>query len=206
MAEARKKREQEEQQIRDLQRRERTIILEKLEQVKKTRAIEILNILKVKGIKKIGKEKVKDLEANTDKIDYDVVIDYYQSLLQKEREQIEEDKKKKLKEIELWTRATREEEKLAVEKYAKEHGEKEIELIRSTIMERQSKELKEKEALSSAKDVFRAHMEKMMEVRNQQWVEKKKEFKAKKMGELKADILELAETELKKYQNKVLAE
>lgn len=44
-------------------------------------------------------------------IKFDMVIDFYQSLMKKDKEQIEEDKKKKIKEVELWTRAQREEEK-----------------------------------------------------------------------------------------------
>jgi len=48
-------------------------------------------------------------------------------VLKKEREQIEEDKKKKLREVELWTRAVREEEKIAIEKYAADHGDSEME-------------------------------------------------------------------------------
>jgi hypothetical protein len=63
------------------------------------------------------------------------VIEYYQAVLKKEREQIEEDKKKKLREVELWTRAVREEEKTAVEKYAAEHGDTETELLQASIRE-----------------------------------------------------------------------
>ena len=64
-------------------------------------------------------EKIKDLEANTDKLNYDQVIEFYQGVLRKEREQIEEDKRKKVREVELWNRSLREEEKIAIEKYAK---------------------------------------------------------------------------------------
>jgi hypothetical protein len=98
----------------------------------------------MKGFKKIGKDKIKDLEANQDKVDYDNVIEFYQNVLKKEREAIEEDKKKKLREVELWNRAQREEERIAIEKYAKQHGEKEIEQIQASIKEKQSKELKDK--------------------------------------------------------------
>jgi len=78
-----------------------------------------LAVLRVKGYKKVGKEKIKDLEANTDKLNYDQVIEFYQGVLRKEREQIEEDKRKKVREVELWNRSLREEEKIAIEKYAK---------------------------------------------------------------------------------------
>jgi hypothetical protein len=68
----------------------------------------------IKGFKKINKEKIKDLEADPERIDYDAVIEFYQNVLKKEREQAEDDKKKKLREVELWTRALREEEKIAI--------------------------------------------------------------------------------------------
>lgn len=63
--------------MRDSQNKERTILLDKLEQEKKHRALEIINILVLKGFKKIGKDKIKDLENNPDKIDFDVVIEFY---------------------------------------------------------------------------------------------------------------------------------
>jgi hypothetical protein len=123
----RKQRELEEQKIRDEQRRERNTILEALEREKKAKAKELLNTLMIKGFKKIGKDKIKDLEADPEKIDYDTVIEFYQGVLRKEREQAEEDKKKKLREVELWTRALREEEKIAIQNYAENHGDKEME-------------------------------------------------------------------------------
>lgn len=93
--------------------------------------MEILNALTIKGHanKKIGKDKIKELEKNPDRVDYDAVIEYYQAVLKKEREQIEEDKKKKLREVELWTRAVREEEKAAIEEYARDHGASDMEQI-----------------------------------------------------------------------------
>jgi len=120
----------------------------------------------MKGFKKIGKEKIKDLETHADKIDYNMIIEFYQNILKKEREQIEEDKKKKLREVELWTRALREEEKIAMEKYALENGDKEIEQIQASIQEKQNKELKDKQALEPAKPFFKAQMVKAMELRN----------------------------------------
>lgn len=86
LAIARKAREQEEQKVRDDQRKERNTILEALEKEKKSKCKEIINVLMVKGFKKINKEKLKDLEADPEKIDYDVVIEFYQSVLKKERE------------------------------------------------------------------------------------------------------------------------
>ena len=126
--EVRKAKELDDQKLREELNRERTKIVEKLEEEKKLKALEILNVLLVKGFKKIGKEKIKDL-IDHNKAEFNTVIDFYQNVLKKEREQIEEEKKKKLREVELWTRAIREEEKIAIEKYAQEHGDKEMEQI-----------------------------------------------------------------------------
>ena len=82
--------------------------------------------LRDREIKKVGKNKVETMIAEPEKINYDEIIVFYEGVLAKEREQVEEDKKKKLREVELWTRAVREEEKLAIQKYAKEHGDDEI--------------------------------------------------------------------------------
>jgi hypothetical protein len=109
--------------------------------------------MKGKGFKKIGTNKqntksVKELEEDPSKIDYDVAVEVYQNFIMKEREAIEEQKKKKLRDVELWNRAVREEEKIAVEKYAKEQGDKEIQQIEESIRAKQEKEKKEREALA----------------------------------------------------------
>ena len=197
----RKVREQEEQKIRDEQRRERNVILQALEVEHRSRALEVLNVLTIKGYKKVGKDKIKDLEKNHDKIDYDSVIEFYQQVLKKEREQIEEDKKKKLREVELWTRALREEEKKAIHKYSEKHGEKEMELIKDTINDRQNKEIKVKQALEPAKPFFEIHMKKQMEVRHAEWGQKKEQFMNQMMNQLKDKILEHAKSELQKQKN-----
>ena len=85
---------------------------------------------------------MKDLEDDSSKIDYDVAVEVYQNFIMKEREAIEEQKKKKLRDVELWNRALREEEKIAVEKYAKEQGDKEIQQIEESIRAKQEKEKK----------------------------------------------------------------
>lgn len=121
-------------------------------------------------------------------------------MLKKEREQIEEEKKKKLREVELWTRALREEEKIAIEKYAEQHGDKEIEQIQASIQDKISKELEDKKALTPAKPFFEAYMKSAMEKRNQEWNQKIKEFSTTKMDEFKDEILTLARDELRKVE------
>jgi len=109
------------------------------------------------------------METEPECIDYDEVIEFYQNVLKKEREQIEEDKKKKLREVEIWTRAVREEEKIAIEKYAKTHGDAEMEQIKESIKEKQNAEIKQREALSSAAEVFKSHMVSSLSKRNDEW-------------------------------------
>lgn len=58
--------------------------------------------------------------------DYDLILQFYQNLLKKEKEAFEAVKKNKLREVEQYAKAYREEEKIATEKYASEHGEEEM--------------------------------------------------------------------------------
>jgi hypothetical protein len=58
------------------------------------------------------------------------------------------------------------------------------------------KELKEKEALESAKDIFHQHMTTGMAKRNDEWEQKKKDFVTEKMNALKELILDHARSEL----------
>mmetsp|Transcript_15948 Transcript_15948/g.24683 ORF Transcript_15948/g.24683 Transcript_15948/m.24683 type:complete len:91 (-) Transcript_15948:639-911(-) len=90
-----------------------------------------------------------------------------------------------MRDVELWARALREEEKSAIEKYSREHGDKEMEQIRESIKQKYEKELKEKQALESAKPHFDAQITTMMEQRKVEWEENKKKFILLKMNELK---------------------
>ena len=77
-----------------------------------------------------------------------------------------------------------------------------MEQIQESIKEKKDKELKEKQALESAKDIFKAHIEKAMAKRNEEWEQKKKEFVTSKMNALKELILEHARSEYQKDKNK----
>ncbi len=74
--------------------------------------------------------------------------------MRKEKEHFEIEKKKKLKDVEYWARALREEEKVAVEKYCLEHGEEEMKQIQKAIADRNEKELKMKLSLEKAHPVY----------------------------------------------------
>jgi hypothetical protein len=91
--------------------------LEELELMRKIRAQEVLQELTRRGVKKIGTLKISDMERKGE-FDYDTILTYYQNLLKKEKEAFEVEKQKKAKEVEYWARAVREEEKIAIEKYA----------------------------------------------------------------------------------------
>lgn len=137
------------------------------------RAKEVIQVLGSKGFKKIGKTKIVDLLNNDSLIKYDFIMDFYQNQIKKEKEQIDENKKKKLKEVDLWSRSQREEEKAIIEKYANDNADKEMEEIAESIKEKQEKEIREKEMLSTAQDYFAKKKAKLMAVRSAQWDEKK---------------------------------
>lgn len=59
--------------------------------MRRIRAQEVLAELSRRGIKKVGKEKISDMERKGE-FDYDEVMNYYQSLLKKEKEAFEVEK------------------------------------------------------------------------------------------------------------------
>ena len=156
--EERKKRDHAAQKQRDEQNRRRNEILQEVEQAKRLRAIQILRTLQDKGFKKVKKEQIKNLLNKPEKVNYDDVIEVYQGVLKKEREQIEEDKKKKMREVELWNRAIREEEKIAVEKYAQEKGDEDMKALKESMKAKQEKEAKDRAALVTASNAYQAYM------------------------------------------------
>ena len=70
--------------------------------------------------------------------------------MKKEKEAFEGEKQKKIKDVDYWARAVREEEKIATEKYAQEHGDEEMKQIQKAVRERHEKELKLKQSLENA--------------------------------------------------------
>ena len=130
------------------------------------------------------------------------MIEFYKEVLRKEKEQVEEDKKKKLREVELWTRAVREEEKLVIEQYAKENpDDQRTAAIEDLRRKRTEREKAEKQALESARGVFEAHMAKAMANRREEWEQSRQEFKAAQMDDLKRRILEHARKAAEKARN-----
>eukprot|EP00349_Pseudokeronopsis_sp_Brazil_P002001 CAMPEP_0202961222 /NCGR_PEP_ID=MMETSP1396-20130829/5276_1 /ASSEMBLY_ACC=CAM_ASM_000872 /TAXON_ID= /ORGANISM="Pseudokeronopsis sp., Strain Brazil" /LENGTH=64 /DNA_ID=CAMNT_0049680885 /DNA_START=2020 /DNA_END=2214 /DNA_ORIENTATION=- len=63
-------------------------------------------------------------------------MNFYQNILRKEKEQNEVLKKQKLKEVEHWAKAVKEEEKMAVIKYCETKGEEEMKRITEAIVSR----------------------------------------------------------------------
>jgi hypothetical protein len=108
-----------------------------------------------------------------------------------------------MREVELWNRAVREEEKIAVEKDAKENGEKKMQQIKESMAKKQEKEAKDRAALSTANESFLKYKVTAMAKRNEEWEKKKKEFIITKMDELKEIILQEANHELMLEENRV---
>ena len=75
---------------------------------------------------------------------------FYANILRREREAFELNKTKKQNDVEIWTRAVKEEEKQAMEKYCAEHGKAEIEQIQKAIADRHARELQTKQNLKTA--------------------------------------------------------
>lgn len=138
---------------------------------------------------------------NQSLIKYDQVMTFYQNHMKKEKELIEENKKKKLKDVELLLRSQREEEKIVIQKFANEKADKEMEQIEKSIKEQQDNKNRDREALLTAKDFYEQKMAKFMEERNKVWAEKKQVFINKEMDKLKAKIISSATSELNKQRN-----
>ena len=164
----------------------------------------MLRELTVRGIKSIGKDKISNLEQQQSDLDYEQIMAFYSKVLQKDREAFELNKTKKTNDVEIWTRARKEEEKLAMEKYCQEHGQEEIEQIQKAIADRHAKELQTKNNLLTAKGAYSAFMYKMMQERQEQLREKQHQFVSSVANEVKEVIMKAAEQVFKKNQIKIL--
>jgi len=170
-----------EQQVKEEKERQKNKLLEELELMRRIRAQEVLQDLTRRGIKKIGNIKISDMERKGE-FDYDDVMNYYQGLLKREKEAFEVEKQRKIKEVEYWARAVREEERAAIEKYAKEHGEAEMKQIQRAVRERHEKELKMKISLEKAQGSYALFRDVVMAQRRDQHEQKMQNF-IKKQGE-----------------------
>lgn len=126
----------------------------------------MLRELSVRGIKQIGKDMIQHLERQDQELDYESIMAFYANILKKDREAFELNKTKKVNDVEIWTRAVKEEEKASMEKYCAEHGQADIEQIQKAIADRHAKELATKNNLVSAQSAFTHKMGTMMIERN----------------------------------------
>lgn len=94
----------------------------RLKQEQQKRAKEVLRELSVRGVKQIGKDRIQTLELSDQELDYESIMAFYSNILKKDRERFELNKTKKVNDVEIWTRAVKEEEKLEMERYCAEHG------------------------------------------------------------------------------------
>lgn len=193
------------QQVKEEKERQKNKLLDELELMRKIRAQEVLQELIRRGVKKINGVKISDLEKKgdgaSDALDYDTIMNFYQTMLRKEKEAFETQKKQKLKDVEYWARAIREEEKLAIEKYCQEHGEEEMKQIQKAIQDRHEKELKMKQSLEKAFPVYQIFRESIMRERRVEHQHKMNDFVLKKTEELKKKIVDEGRSELKKVEN-----
>lgn len=80
-----------EQYIKEEKERKKNKLLDELELMRKIRAQEVLQELTRRGVKKIGQQKLSDMERKQE-FDYDLIMTFYQNLLKKEKEAFEVEK------------------------------------------------------------------------------------------------------------------
>lgn len=171
-------------------------MLEKLRINRQIRAKEVLNELAQRGFKKINKDKISDLEKKEDEIEYDTVMSFYQTVLQKEREAFEEQKKQKKNTVEIWAHATKMEESKTLNKYCEQFGARDMKLIQAAIKDRHQKERETKVKLVSASDAFAKFKNAELDLRAIEHSEKKLEFRDKVADEVKEAVMETANRSL----------
>jgi len=114
LEEIRKKEEFNNQQIEDEKKRIRNALMDQLNSRRQERAREVLAELMQRNIKKVGNDRVDMLSKREDDLDYDTIMSFFQNVLRREREAFEIQKNKKVNDIEIWSRAIKEEECLAM--------------------------------------------------------------------------------------------
>jgi len=119
-----------------------------------------------RGVKKIGKDKIIELEKR-DEVEYDTIMSFYQIVLQKEREAFEEQKKKKRNDVEIWAHAKKMEEQKITEAYCAKNGQKDVEKIQKAIEDRHKKEAESKIKLKPAVGSFADYKEAQLVIRRE---------------------------------------
>ena len=182
----------EQQQKKDEAIRKKNELYEQLNKEMQFRVREVLNELSQRGIKKVGKDRIVDLERREEDLDYDTIMTFYQNVLRREQEAFEVSKNKKVNDVEIWTRALREEECIEMQKYCKEKGNQEMENIEKAIRAKHTKELLTKKALENALPAYNLYKQALIERRKKIHSDQQKIF-ANQQGELaKAEMLDHA--------------
>jgi len=149
-----------------------------------------------RGIKKVGKDKITELEKREEDLDYDLVMNFYQNVLRREKEAIEIFKNKKVNDVEIWARALKEEESIAMKDYCRKNGKEEMENIRKAVQEKHAKELQTKKALESASGAFGKYKIALLEMRKNKHQEQQVDFSRKQGVLAKEEIIGEASKQL----------
>lgn len=165
--EIKKKEEFNRQKIEDEKQRVKNALMDQLNSRRQERAREVLYELLQRNIKKIGNDRIEMLQKKEEDLDYDTIMTYYQNVLRREREAFEVTKNKKVNDVEIWSRAIKEEECIAMQQYCDEHGNDEMENIKKAVEEKHAKELQTKKALESASDAFNSYKLNLLEKRKE---------------------------------------
>jgi hypothetical protein len=118
-------------------------------------------------------------------------------VLHKEREAYEIQKNKKVNDVEIWARALKEEESIAMKEYCQKNGKEEMENIRKAIQEKHAKELLTKKNLESAQGAFSSYKKQLLEQRTKKHQDEQHKFCLKQGQAAKTEILDDANKQLK---------
>lgn len=72
------------QKKRDEAMRKKNELMEDLRSTMQIRVREVLNQLSQRGLKKVGKDRIVDLERREEDLDYDSIMTFYQQVLRRE--------------------------------------------------------------------------------------------------------------------------
>lgn len=184
------------QKIIDEQRRAKNELMDQLNRQRQVRAREVLSELLSRGIKKVGKDKIQELDKREEDLDYDTIMTFYQNVLRREREAFEISKNKKVNDVEIWARALKEEECIAMNDYCVKNGNSEMENIRKAIEEKHAKELQTKKALESAQGAFKSYKQKLLDMRSKIHQDEQVKFAIKQGDAAKDEIMAEAKKQL----------
>jgi hypothetical protein len=169
---------------------------DELEHIRKIKATEVVADLIRRNIKKVNGVQLQDYQSGKLEIDYDSVMSYYQDLIKKEKEAFDVEKQRRHREIQIWSRALKEEQKRQIEKFCEDKGAEEMAQILEAIKQRHERESGLKNAMASSYSSMKAFKDRQMEIRKEKHQQATNTFMDEKAREVQNDIIRQAKKEL----------